>query len=369
MAGKYPQPPGDAGSRKNLADRKGKVDRVEKAYVGIVNVYSLIPKGGGAVKIEEFNIPPAPPGTKIYPQSRPPKMSNAEKKKIEKEAQRLIDLKTNAGIETFDLVYSPHSDVYKFQKYVGGKGAGWITDMGVYEQWLKDHPKKENQRGYNLESKKVKLAIREMRKVHNTKDFERITNRQAMNLSVSRGRLLQWYNASSMNMDKVINTANKHERDLQADKKAKEALAEANQKSKAKLLDTIDIDNIRPVPKIITVPSLSELPIPPGKQIQKISFSESMDKSKYLPLAPGQIRDAYQADPDHVVITQDGNNISYFADIRHLSVPRKRKLIKANMKRPRFIFKISKRANKIIKANVVKKKILGKLRCKCRRKR
>jgi|WetSurMetagenome_2_1015567.scaffolds.fasta_scaffold41100_2 hypothetical protein len=359
MAGKYPQPPGDEGSRKNLANRKGKVDRVEKAYVGIVNVYSLIPKGGGAVKIEEFNIPPAPSGAKIYPQSKPPAISSAEKKKIAKELQSITDKKVMAGLESLELVENKNAKVMQLRRYVGGKGAEWIKDIGVYEQWLLDHPRKENQFHYTLESDQVKSALRELRKVEKTKRFESILNRQAMNLSVSRGRLLDWYRSYKFNPDKVIATANKRERELIAHKEA-----EAKLKAKTPLPDTINIDNIPT--REIPITTKKELPVR-IEGLRRISFSESNDSRKYLPLAPGQIEGAYKADPTHVVTTQDANgNISYFADISSLSIERKKKLVRMNMKRPRYVYRIRKRS---IKAKVIRKKILKKIKCNCRRKR
>jgi len=385
MAGKYPQPPGDAGSRKNLADRKGKVDRVEKAYVGIVNVYSLIPKGGGAVKIEEFNIPPAPPGTKIYPQSKPPKppvssdmllvkpLTKAQKQKAEKEIRRINDQKSNAGRESFALIEDKHAKAFRLRKYIGEKADDWIEDIGVYENWVKNHPnnsrfeyisRNAGKHGKEIkDSREVKFAIAVLKKRQGTKDFERLLNREAMNLGVSKGKLMQWYHASSMNLDKVVNTTNKYERERIAHDEAEKKLIETSQKFR--MPDIIDL----PAPKVISVPTLAELPIPLGKQIRRISFSESNDRSKYLPLAPDQIRDTYREKPDSVAVREDGNTISYFIDARTISQQRKHKIMRANMKRPRYIFKISKRSNKVIKSNLIKKKIVGKIRCKCRRRK
>jgi len=50
-----PQPLGDSGSRKHLGiNRKGKIENVEHAYSGIVNVYALRPSGSGPISLGEF---------------------------------------------------------------------------------------------------------------------------------------------------------------------------------------------------------------------------------------------------------------------------------------------------------------------------
>jgi len=401
MAGKYPQPSGDEGSRKNRTDRKGKVDRVEKAYVGIVNVYGLVPKGGGAVKIEEFNIPPPSSGAKIYPQTKPPKgpvsggssglgvssievkpLTKAQKQRAKKEIQQINDQKSNAGRESFALIEDKHAKAWRLRKYIGGKADDWVEDIGVYEKWVKANP--NNSRFANIsrnagkngkeikDSRDVKFALSVLRKKHGTQDFERLLNREAMDLGVSRGRLLQWYTAESMNLDKVVNTVNKREREEIAHKKALEDLKGPIPLTKSKTIipDIIDIENIyKPSQNTVTIPTQKQLPISPGKPVRKISFSESNNRDRYVPLDPGDIESAYRERPSQVVSVEEGNNVSYFLDMKGPISERKRRLIRSNMKRPRFIFKIRNKANKIVKAFLIKKRKSGKIKCKCRRKK
>lgn len=364
------QPPDDSGSRSNLKDRKGQIKDVDKAFVGIVNVYQLIPKGAGAIPRADLGISPPPSGTTIYPQEKikPTRIPNIKmipqgpvkglsKKQIQRNKQIEKEKELMNRPLDYNFVKDTHERSFKLRSTGGGMPDAWIEDVGSYERILKKYPHKIKQYDYDNSREDKKTINKRVHLIMHAKPEDRETAliKQAMNLGVRIQTMKDWVKVANQ---RKIERLEKEEQDRK-EKAAKQAAKQTEMEKETKQISTPNI--LRPLglpPARQSKQSSNELPIP-VEGLKRISNADVNTPDRYFKLRTrDQIQKANTEDNRRnqklVYVANDENkNIEYYID---LSTQRRRKVSKANLKRSKPV------KRKIIKSYVIKKSILDNLR-------
>jgi len=160
------QPPGDEGSRGNLKDRKATVSSVGKGFMGIVNIYQLVPKGSAPAPVESFGIPPAAPGTKIFSQSKSKKKKESLLEiTAQKEAEKRLSLKYSEVGWKHDS--SERQD--RLAKKEGNRFGNFLLNVRDYSPVARETYEFELNRNpelvsKNIDRKKFNNAMRQLQK-------------------------------------------------------------------------------------------------------------------------------------------------------------------------------------------------------------
>jgi hypothetical protein len=366
------QPPDDNGSRSNLKDRKGQIKNVDKAFVGIVNVYQLIPKGAGAIPRADLGVPPPPPGATIYSQEKikpnsipnikmisqgPVKVKGLSKRQIQKNNQLRKEQELMNRPLDYNFVKDTHERSFKLRSTGGGMPDAWIEDVGSYERILKKYPHKIKQYDYDNNREDRKTINKRVHLVMHAKpeDREAVLIKQAMNLGVKIQTMKDWVKLANQ---RKIERLEKEEQDRR-EKAAKQAAKQAEMEKETKQISTPNI--LRPLglpPARQSKQSSNELPIP-VEGLKRISEADSNTPDRYFKLRTiSQIQKANTEDNRRnqklvYIADSENKNIQYFID---LSTQRKRKVSKVNLKRSKPV------KRKIIKSYVIKKSILDNLK-------
>jgi len=343
MVEKLPQPK-DTGARKKTADS------VSSGYIGIVNVYQLIPKGGKPVNLAEAGII-VPPNVPRLPQPPAPselKMSKKEEKKMKDEMASQVAVK-------YAMEKDKHDKVFRIRVYGGGQPSNFIEDVGSYDRILQKHPSLAKQYDINKpEDRKIINKAVHIIKTNKT-DKEKALGRQAMRLGVRVQTMREWVASNLerpvLNAPEVYKKYERAERQELAEKEQEQHLREEMEQFE------------KPVqPKIIEVPTQQQLPLDLDT-ISKISSAEANIPGKYKKLST--VNEIKQANPSYVKYVDRGNNnIEYFVQIGNVERKRKYQLIKMDRKKPRLIFRIRRKSLKVIKSKVIKKNLLRKIQIK-----
>lgn len=329
MVVRYPQPPGDEGTRKKLANRKATVANVGQGFMGIVNIYQLVPKGSPAVPITSLGIPPPQSGTKIYPQQKQKKKTTAEILGIEK--------KLSLGHSDVGWKYDSSERNDRLAVKDGNIFGQFITATrdyspkarSIYEEELSKHP---NLIASDMDSKKLKNAIVQLQKVsHDPVKFDEMLLKQAMNLKTHYVTIKNIYNDTMRLLA---------ERNIEKEKVIQ--LEESPTRSQF-------ISPMVSAPKKILPSQLQ------GAKLISLGTVES-NRDRYIKLNELEVA---KANPLAVVYAENKGNIQYYLDSKSV-VDRRKKHSKTKVKR-----KIIPR--KVSKSSIRKKVILKKLKCKCRK--
>jgi len=386
------QPPNDDGSRSKLKDRKAPVEKVDYATMGIVNVYQLIPKGMGPISAATLGIT-IPDSAQLLKQQGPSKQvrydqpsggpggsgntsrssnivvksssGTGKRKYVTKEQKQLRNKTESPAAVTYGFVDKSTSDSYRLQlvsKLGDNKIISKIEDIDSYEKILKNH--KSLIQHYNrtdpnhlyIVNKAVQLV-----KIAKPKDKERVLKNQAMRLGVTLSTMRDYVNLYGKQLD-ALNPGEVFKRieNVESGKTPEGEPLVKRELTAQEIKETI-------IPKQKYLPPAPPIPIEEGS-IGQIDRDAAKDVKKYLRLTSREeIIDLYKNKRNELKSLNLGDgNKEFYRDMSNISTERKRKLKKLNMKRPRLIFRSKKKLSKSVS---MKKHILNKLRCKCRRKR
>lgn len=324
MVVRYPQPPGDEGSRKRLANRKASVSDVAKGYVGIVNIYQLVPKGAGAVPVVSLGIPPPPPGAKIYPQ-KPSKKT--------KPTAGMLDIEKKLSIGHTDVgwKYDGSERQYRLAVREGNTFGHFITPARSYTQKDRDAYESEYSKHPNLivaslDKKKLGNALKQLEKVEDdpTK-FDEMLVHQMMNLQTTYNTLKNLY-------------------------------METKAARKRKAEEVIDLGEAEPTMKEAPSPKVSRsVTLLPSvlQGSRQISSSVANDPSRgFIRLDNAKALQVYNTNPNALKYVEDRGEAKYYLDTN--VTERKRRSSKMKIKR-----------KPMTKSGIRKQALLKKMRCKC----
>lgn len=331
------QPPDDRGSRGNRKDRKGEIKDVNKAFVGIVNVYQLIPKGAGAINPEDEGFQQPPPGTKLYAQEKikPSSIPNIKmisqgpvkglsKRQIQKSKQLEKEKELMNRPLDYNFVKDTHERSFKLRSTGGGMPDAWIEDVGSYERILKKYSNKVKQYDYNNNREDRKNINKRVHIIMHAKpeDREVVLIKQAMNLGVRIQTMKDWVKVANQ---RKIERLEKEEQDRK-EKAAKQAAKQAEMEKETKQISTPNI--LRPLGLPPSRQISNELPVP-IEGLKRISYADANDSNRYFKLRTrDQISKANTEDNrknKKLVYTadQDNKNIEYHLNIGNTSIERK----------------------------------------------
>jgi hypothetical protein len=375
---KRSQPPGDSGSRRHLINRKGKIDDVEHAYSGIVNVYALRPRGSGPISISELTggVVNIPSGATIYPQvGAGPRLSKKAQKEVAKEAA-----KAGAISYTWKPNKHEHRDglFLKIGEYEQGE-----VDSFTYEKALRDNSSlvaKYNESDPNT-IKDINYARMMIAKYPSGSDqYNKAVLRQAMRMHVPQSQIKYWV---TQKYSTVLNAPNVFEKINRTEKGNVKDLIE-------RIVETNDTDpSIRYVLKTrygMSDKQIDEEVVKKKKQMgyveerleaeaKPVTESKSlqvMDVSK-LPVPIDDIRTVpdnkgdftlvdgprakmlYDTDKSKLryEITQNGA-VRYYADLKNISVERRKRIKSIRMKRVAYKLKKSSTSKKTSNSKKIK---------------
>lgn len=421
-----PQPPGDAGSRRNLGDkRKGKVESVEHAYTGIINVYALVP-GSKPISLNEFlhgtmTVDTTAPRTKLD-EDKSVKLSSRHDTHIQKQTvpQGPIRYMWSAnrrlhrdGLYIRDSSGSPYGSDITIQNRKSGLSVNTITgDRSVYERILHNQPElrgiyDENNEKDSKDIYKATGVISSLRKPIDNIEVQNAILSQAIRLKVDPTQMESWVrkrlelDALREKKDKLhgqmahLFQSDKTEADVlkyvMLDQKVSETEARNILNAFYKKYPSAKKKEIIPVsepeiskqfkgaipPSVVKVVEKLPISLDDPRIKGQISISQS-HSSQFIPL-PIEARST----ATNLYYTKDDKGgISYFVKVTERS---KRK-IKARVKRyPIVAYRLShkkslpkikskklsnsKKANRCTRSGKLKKSILNKLKCTCKRRR
>jgi hypothetical protein len=404
---KRPQPPGDSGSRRHLINRKGKVDDVEYAYSGIVNVYALRPRGAGPISIKELTggVVEIPSGATLYPQiGVGPKLSKKALKEVAKEAAR-------AGAISYEWKPNKHEHRDGLYLKIGEHEQGEV-DSFTYEKALKDNPTKIAKYDENSSSvlKEINYARMMITKYPSGSDqYNRAILRQAMKMHVPQSQMKYWVTqkySTVMNVphvfEKVEKLETKNVKDLieriietddtdpsiryilktkygMNDKQISEEVAK-KKKQMGYVEERLESEAKSPESKVVEVVNVDKLPVPIGN-IQKLPDN----KGDFTLIDGPSAKILYDSDKSKLryEVTPTGI-VRYYVDMKNMSAERRKRINRSRIKRIAYRVKKhivskkhiaskkisnSKRVKCTSRSGKIKKSLLNKLRCKCRGKK
>lgn len=403
MATIRPQPPGDMGSRKHLANRKSKIENVEHAYSGIVNVYALRPSGSGPISLGEFT-----GGKLVIPKDailhEQPFLTKKEKKQ-----QAINQSKVGEITYGFDKSRSAPGLYRKFNgKFIEGEGP---VDALTYEQEM-------TRRGstlvnhYDESDPKYKEAVRvaqyTLKKALNNQgrsEYDRKLKFYAMKFQLPISTMSQiikeyWVEHSgALNPDKAFETIEKVSKEQlkdETDAYLMQLLEEPNYNTTtAKYIINALSSPRYGMTKEEIQNSLQKL-VPSKPQISESSIPAEIREVKAYPVPIEGLRELSIIGPEYTKVSgeqlssiasnnpsslafkrEPNNGISYYVKI----TSRRKHNKNINMKRVIYRLKkpISKNKKSIVKKTIrpkiksrsanLKQNMLNKLKCICRRKK
>jgi hypothetical protein len=317
---RHSQPPSDEGSRKKLGDRKGNVEKVEKAYVGIVNVYQLIPKGH--------------------------KPAVSRSKALEIVSERKKEVPKIIG-DDYAWKYDSHAKGDVLIRRENGIETGTIEDVNSYDAILSRHPSLVKTPSQH----QINTAVQ---KVNRGKD----SFRQARNIGIKHSTLMAYVKKNTLDLDKIHEKSEAVKRKEELDKQG----IEIKPITRKQPTETV----------VVKKESKKSLPVDISK-LRRISISESNNSEQYTHLTnEQQIENLYRKYPSSVVYVDKGNgDIEYYAEVvqlrrKHISLPK--------IGRRKMVFRVRKKLcacppKRGSKSRAMKKAMLKKLRCKCKPRR
>jgi hypothetical protein len=341
------QPPGDEGSRGNLKDRKATVSSVGKGFMGIVNIYQLVPKGSAPAPVESFGIPPAAPGTKIFSQSKSKKKKEAlnieaQKQKVEKRlslGHSDVGWKFDSSERQFRLAVKEGDT---FGHFLLGVRDYSPQAAEKYETELKLHP---NLVEKNIDRKKFNNAMKQLQKNEGDQEkFQRSMFQQAMNLKIHIGDLLRLY------------TESVQQRREEAAQREDEQIVSIGEGT-----STI----FRPSLTNVSEPKQKLLPgAMPG--ITQIALGDADMSNGFKYITPESAPFIYKSNPSVLRFTEDKGRVNYYIDMKS-KVDRRKKSTKSKLQRKIVKKKIMPKKRVVPKSSTRKKILLKNLKCKCKK--
>jgi len=332
MVTRYPQPPGDEGSRKKLANRKASVSDVAKGYMGIVNIYQLIPKGAGPVPVTSLGIPPAPAGSKIYPQKKqkPTPEQLAAERRLSL-AHTDVGWKFDTSERQFRLAVKEGD---RFGQFLLPARDYSPDSMTKYENELNLHP---NLVERNIDRKKYNHAMDRLLDVEGTEKFPKVLFQQAMNLRIHIGRMKELFDD--------------YKSELKARGKETEITTIGEVPRSEKKSVGIEFPSLMQSKEIASRVLPNSLP-----GIRRIAPVAAHDPSRgFQKISDATAVDIFKRKPEAVKYVEEKEGVTYYLD-PSVSVDRRKQRSKTKIKR-----KVSS------KSKLRKTAILKKLKCKCKK--
>jgi hypothetical protein len=394
------QPAGDAGSRSNLINRKGNVENVDQAFSGIINVYALVPKGK-PISLEDFTggVGAIPISAPIYSQSN--KIMGMQ---TPKGIRKLAQIPESEKVISYDWSYNGHLKADSLYRFINGKKDAPLS-MSEYERKLSEEPALVNIYDINdpTSREKIKgvvkiLEVNAKRPIKGTPEYQALLFKEASRMHVPISTVIEWINNSEdmIRTFKIRQDARKNA--IEAEAYIEKMVEDKNEslrpiiKQKYGMTDG-DINKI--INKLF--PGMQGAISTPAeaaaKESSKITFTPLVQtqqrKSQIIspdirPLGSGdgpprfqkilteaQARNVFELRPSTIRYRMMPNNtIEYYVDTS--GIERRKKINKVNVERNKIKSKkkiICKKPQKCSRSSLMKKKILSKLKCKCRGRR